>query len=289
MLLTTILSFFGPELILLYGVVAFAFGVVYLNKDPFSTSKIFASTVLSALGVLLLCVALSLVLMEGCWDHDRVAFYPTNLLTTAPLITFCKVILVILTALTVEIQRPIITDNPRISLEYSILILLVTLASLILLSAQDLSLIFLAMELQTLSLVAFSYIGHGSPQAVMVEAVLRYFFNTSYASVSFLFGLSLLYAVTGSLHLDIIPLVFTLLYPVDTVYFPLIFLILVLLFYPIFFKLTLVPFHQWVGDLYQGTSGYVGSYFTLVTKIPMLFVVHKLLLIFSVFWVAPFF
>lgn len=263
--------------------------MVYLNKDPYSTSKIFAATVHSALVVLLLCVALSLVVMEGQWDHERLAFYPTNLLATAPMITLCKVVLVILTALCVALHRPIISDNPRLSLEYSILILLVTLASLVLLSAQDLSLIFLAMELQTLSLVAFSYIGHGSPQAVMVEAVLRYFFNTSYASVSFLFGLSLLYAVTGSLHLDTIPLFLTLLCPVHTVYYPLIFLSMVLLFYPIFFKLTLAPFHQWVGDLYQGTSGYVGSYFTLVTKIPMLVVVYKLLLTFSVVWVAAFF
>ena len=44
-----------------------------------------------------------------------------------------------------------------------------------------------------------------------------------------------------------------------------------------------------MGDLYQGTSGYVGSYFSLVTKIPMLLVLYKLLYTVANSGLAPFF
>ena len=146
------------------------------------------------------------------------------------------------------------------------------------------------MELQTLSLVAFSFVGHASPQAVIVEAVVRYFFNTAYASVSFLFGLSLLYALVGSLHLEQLAVfVATIGLQGDPVIYLLLLVAVVLLFYTVFFKLTLAPFHQWVGDLYQGTSGYVGSYFSLVTKIPMLVVLYKLIFAFGHSALAPFF
>lgn len=174
-----------------------------------------------------------------------IPFYPTDLLMTAPLITISKLILVVLTMVCVLLHTPVLTDRSRLALEYSILILLITEASLLLLSLNDLSLIFMAMELQTLCLVAFAFVGHRRPQGVIVEAILRYFFNTAYASASFLFGLSILYALVGSLHLETITVFFTtVLNEADRSFFFLMVVGVTLVFYTIFFKLTLVPFHQ---------------------------------------------
>lgn len=129
-------------------------------------------------------------------------------------------------------------------MEYSILILLITLASFLLISATDLAFAFVAMELQTLSLIVFAFLGH-QRKTIPAEATFRYFVNAAFASVSFLFAISLLYALTGTLQLE--QLVHFLessaltLIPSFRVIF---FISFTLLFFSFFFKLTLAPFHH---------------------------------------------
>jgi len=288
-----ILISFLPDIFILYAVTFFIFLIVLVHYFPQLNSKFFSHHVyhllLGALGM----VGYLIYVGEGRILGDAavsLSFYPTDLLSTAPLVVVCKLVVVALTLLCVYLHLPVITDRARLALEYSILILLITEASLLLMSINELSLAFLALELQTLGLVAFAFVGHASPQGVIVEAVVRYFFNTAYASACFLFGLSILYALIGGLHLETIPVFLgSALSRADGSLYILILLALILIFYTIFFKLTLAPFHQWVGDLYQGTSGYVGSYFSIVTKIPMLILLYRLLNAVSLSSLAPFF
>lgn len=183
-----------------------------------------------------------------------------------------KLTLLLFTVACVLLHKPTVFTRTKVPLEYSILILLVTLASFLLISANNLAFAFVAMELQTLALVVFSFIGNAQKN-VAVEAVLRYFVNAAFASVSLLFALSLLYALTGTLQIDQLIALFQSdvlsASGADSFFFVLATVSIILLFLAFFFKLTLAPFHHWVGDLYQGTAGYVGSYFTLVTKIPI--------------------
>jgi NADH-quinone oxidoreductase subunit N len=284
---------FTPDIIICFGLLGFIGLIVLLHYFPHLNGKGFSWTVYAILFYYLAMVFLTILNGEGRWMSAKMAgipFYPIDILMTAPLITISKLVLVVLTMVCVLLHTPVLTDRSRLALEYSILILLITEGSLLLLSLNDLSLIFMAMELQTLCLVAFAFVGHRRPQGVIVEAILRYFFNTAYASASFLFGLSILYALVGSLHLETITVFFTtVLNEADRSFYFLMVVGVTLIFYTIFFKLTLVPFHQWVGDLYQGTSGYVGSYFSLVTKIPMLVVCFKLLMSVNVIALAPFY
>lgn len=41
------------------------------------------------------------------------------------------------------------------------------------------------------------------------------------------------------------------------------------------FKLTLIPFHLWVADVFQGTYGYFNSYLAIVSKLPVIFLFAK--------------
>lgn len=191
-----------------------------------------------------------------------------------------KVVLLLLTISCVFLHKPSVALRSPVAVEYSILILLITLASFLLISATDLAFAFVAMELQTLSLIAFAFLGHPR-KTLPAEATFRYFVNAAFASVSFLFAISLLYALTGTLHIDQLV---ALLESSTLTSIPSFYVILVisftLLLFSFSFKLTLAPFHHWVGDLYQGTSGYVGSYFTLVTKLPMWVLLTKVFLLF---------
>lgn len=149
-----------------------------------------------------------------------------------------------MTLFCVGLHQPVITNRSRLALEYSIFVLLIVEAAMVLICAQDLALIFLAMELLSLALVIFCSLGHGKKTAVIVEALVRYFINNSFTSVSFLFGLSLLYALTGSLNLVTLGEALKTCANYSNASFLLLSLAACLLFYLIFFKLTLVPFHQ---------------------------------------------
>lgn len=153
-------------------------------------------------------------------------------------------VLLVLTLACVLLHRPTVVLRSPVAVEYSLLILFVTLASFLLISASDLAFAFLAMELQTLSLIAFAFLGH-QRKTLAAEATFRYFVNAAFASVSFLFSLSIFYALTGTLQLD--QLVFLLESTVLTSTTPfrvLLFIAMALLFFSFSFKLTLAPFHH---------------------------------------------
>lgn len=125
-------------------------------------------------------------------------------------------------------------------MEYCFFIIFITLASFLLMSARDFGVTYLGLEIQTLALLAFVNIGRRS--GVTVESGLRYFINTAFASVALLFGLSILYLMAGTL--DSFGLVKLLsLFPQEPVLYNTVIGSLVLVFFAIFFKLTLVPFH----------------------------------------------
>lgn len=253
------------------------FFVMALGSTLASKQEFYSRFIYRQLVIMLIIILFALCTSEGHWHfvlqplllEDDIPFYPTTFLVTTFLGFISKVTLLILTIACVLLHKPTAALRSRIAIEYSILILFITLASFLLISSTNLAFAFVAMELQTLSLVAFAYIGH-QRKTLTAEATFRYFVNAAFASVSFLFAISILYAITGTLQIEQLALFFqTQVFTSITPFLVLIIVSAVLLFFALFFKLTLAPFHHWVGDLYQGTSGYVGSYFTLVTKIPM--------------------
>lgn len=171
-------------------------------------------------------------------------FYPTPYLTSTFISFVAKVSLIILTMACVLLHFPTLAKAGKIAMEYSILILFITLASLLLISAADLSFAFLAMELQTLSLIAFSFLGH-QRKTVTAEAIFRYFANAAFASVCFLFALSLFYALTGTLQMEQLRVLLeSQALTSANSFFMLSVMASVLLLFAFFFKLTLAPFHH---------------------------------------------
>lgn len=298
----TLLYSFYTEILLCLALVYFL--MLKLLFRPFWNKKGFSFFVYHQLLLVLLVIVFALGCTEGHWHFvlqyqvpDEV-FYPTPFLTSSFISFVAKVALVLLTMACVLLHSPTVAFRGQIAMDYAILILFITLASLLLLSASDLSFAFVAMELQTLSLIAFSFLGH-QRKTVTAEAIFRYFANASFASVCFLFSVSLFYALTGVLHIEQLKVLLeTQVLTTTNSFFVLVILAAVLLLFALFFKLTLAPFHHWVGDLYQGTSGYVGSYFTLVTKLPMWILLTKILslflipafshLLFTIQWLAVF-
>lgn len=187
---------------------------------------------------------------EGHWHFvlqsqvTEVFFYPTPYLSSTFVSFVAKVALIVLTMACVLLHFPTLAKCGKIAMDYSILILFITLASFLLLSAADLAFAFLAMELQTLSLIAFSFLGH-QRKTVTAEAIFRYFANAAFASVCFLFALSIFYALTGTLQLEqLLALLQSQAFTSTNSFFMLLVMASVLLLFALFFKLTLAPFHH---------------------------------------------
>lgn len=135
-----------------------------------------------------------------------------------------------------------------LAFEVLLLVLLVIFSSVLLLSANDLLLIYLSIELQSLS---FYILASSKRDSVLsAEAGIKYFTVGSLASIFLLFGLALLYLVYGTFNLSDI----LLLNCVNATYLHSVLLLSALfIMVSLFFKLALVPFHNWAPDVYQGS------------------------------------
>lgn len=130
--------------------------------------------------------------------------------------------------------------------EYYLLGLFSVLGMSIMVSAYTFLTIYLGLELLSLSLYAMVAMNKKSGDAT--EAAMKYFVLGALASGILLYGISLLYGVTGSIQLDAVAHA---LQSRDDIV-PVVALIFVMA--GLIFKFGAVPFHMWVPDVYQGAS-----------------------------------
>ena len=130
--------------------------------------------------------------------------------------------------------------------EYYALVLFATLGMMVMISAAHLLTIYIGLELLSLSLYALVAIDRDSSRAT--EAAMKYFVLGALASGLLLYGMSMIYGATGTLHIGGIAQAIAQGEANRTVLvFGLVFLVS-----GIAFKLGVVPFHMWIPDVYHG-------------------------------------
>lgn len=143
---------------------------------------------------------------------------------------------------------PFFSRSPELKqFEMPLLWMLSCLGIMIMISASDLMILFLGLELQSLSLYILVALQREYDKGI--EASLKYFLLGSLASGLLVYGASLIYGGTGSTHYDAIG---AFLYQKEVL--PLFLLMaLALMIIGIGFKISLAPFHLWVPDVYEHT------------------------------------
>ena len=141
--------------------------------------------------------------------------------------------------------------------EFFMLVLLTLFGMYMMISARNFILFFIGLETASLpiaSLVAFDKYTHHS-----AEAGAKFILTAVFSSVIMLFGLSMLYGNCGTLYFEDIA---------TTIIAPSAIVILALTFVltGLFFKLSLVPFHLWTADVYEGAPTNVTSYLSTISK-----------------------
>ena len=129
--------------------------------------------------------------------------------------------------------------------EYYALVLFATAGMMLMASAGDLIVVFLGLELMSLSLYVLA--GLFKRELASGEASMKYFLLGAFASSFMLYGIALVYGATGATNLDRIAAA-----SAGRAHDPLFMLGLGLLLVGFGFKISAVPFHMWVPDVYQG-------------------------------------
>jgi NADH-quinone oxidoreductase subunit N len=145
--------------------------------------------------------------------------------------------------------------------EYHFLLLASVTGALLLAAGRDL--ITLVVALETLSLPVFALVALRRRDGVASEAALKLFLVSVVSSAVTLFGISLVYGVTGAMHLDRVAAALT---HVPPELKPVAAAGIVAVIAGFGFKVAAVPFHFWAPDVYQGAPLPVAAFLSVVSK-----------------------
>ncbi len=202
------------------------------------------------------------------------------------LASFFALTVVLVSLFVVVSSRDYIRDDPNPAIYYG-LIIFSTLGMVLLAYSVDLIMIIVAWELMGLPTYVLAGFRKNSVQSN--EAAVKYFILGAFSTGILLYAVSLIFGLTGSTSLVSITSMF-----VNTSAFgdPLAMLALALFIAGFGLKLSIVPFHMWVPDVYQGAPTTIGALLSAGTKKAGFVVVIRIFIIalpfFSVNWTTAF-
>ena len=180
---------------------------------------------------------------------------------TTPIVNVMKVILTAGTFIVVVMSQAWLETTKRYAGEYYMLLLSTLLGMYVMLSSGSFLMFFLGLEMASVPMACL--VAFDKKKRESAEAAAKYILMATFSSGVMLFGISFIYAAAGSLYFD----------NVDAALrgeilgaTPLSIMGLVFFFSGLGFKISLVPFHFWTADTYQGAPTPVTGYLSVVSK-----------------------
>jgi NADH-quinone oxidoreductase subunit N len=172
-----------------------------------------------------------------------------------------KIILTFGTFIVVVMAQPWLQNEARkYAGEFHLLVLSTLLGMYIMMSSGSFLLFFLGLE--TASVPMACLVAFDKWKKKSAEAAAKYVLVATFSSGVMLYGISFIYAATGTLYFDDIAIVLNHNYLAS----PLSIMGLVFFFSGLAFKLSLVPFHFWTADTYEGAPTPVTGYLSVCSK-----------------------
>ena len=213
----------------------------------------------------------------GCADAIlRILFAPGqanvlgSMFVATPLIHLVQIALLVITISTLLLSA----DSTSIENvgEFVLLLLLATTGMLFLVGTQDILVIFVSLELLSLSLYVLTVFDKGNPGSS--EAALKYFLFGGMSAAFLLFGFSLLYGLSDSTNLAQIASAIH-----GPWLNPLVAVAIVTTVIGFGFKVAAVPFHFWAPDVYERAPVPAAAFIASASKIASFFVFFQLMVI----------
>ncbi|MFC1941418.1 NADH-quinone oxidoreductase subunit N [Chloroflexota bacterium] len=244
------LELFIPELSL----AAFAIAVILL--DLFVQRK----------GLLVIVSIIGLVVASGftiaMWGGSSQAIF-NNMLAVDSFALFFKLLFLGIAALVILASVDYVSKFARFQGEFYALVLLSTLGMMLMAATTELISIYIALELTSISL--YVLVGFlKNPKST--EASLKYMLLGAIASAVLLYGMALIFGVTGKTQLGEIAQAIQVMSLQTTLANPALILGIVLLVAGFGFKIAAIPFHMWVPDVYEGAPTPITAYLSVGSK-----------------------
>ena len=192
------------------------------------------------------------------WNHHASSF---GVVSADNFGLFVTGILIIVGLLSLAFSGPTIEREGLPAGEYYALMLFAIAGMILMATATDLLVIFLALEVLSLAVYVLTGIRRSSAQGS--EAALKYFLLGAFSSAFFLYGIAFTYGLTGSTHLDRVGSVFAAQAMAPT---PMQLLAVGFLLVGFAFKVSAVPFHMWTPDVYEGAPPAVTGFMSTGVK-----------------------
>lgn len=195
---------------------------------------------------------LSLITFNGMFILDNMA-------------RFMKTAIFVLSAFILAYSNRYIINRKIPFGEFSSIFMFAILGMMVMISAYNLLILYIGLEL--LSLALYGMVAINREHSYSSEAAIKFFILGSLASGLLLYGISFIYGITQSLQLDIISHTISLSssYSRDILIFGLVFIVSGLAF-----KLGLAPFHMWLPDTYEGSALPTTIIIATITKLAAL-------------------
>lgn len=240
-----------PELVL------FGFAILVMLADMTSNEKRDGLRGITP-WLALLGVAVTTGVCAALWKQPVASFQGAAILDNFAM--GVKLIVLVATALAILLSTSYMPKVNKQVGEYYTLLLLCAVGMMVMGSATDLIVVFLALETFSLALYIMCSLNRSNPRSS--EAGMKYLLLGAFASAFFVYGAALIYGATGSTQYSAIAAALLgstgqlgLLYPG-----------IALLVVGFGFKVSLVPFHMWTPDVYQGAPTPVTAFMSVGTK-----------------------
>lgn len=249
-----------PEIFVLTMACLILIGDLFLTDKQRDVSFVFSQLTLVVGAILIVFVAGDEpeVVLNGMFVSDNMS-------------VVLKVFVCIVTFMVFQYSRDYLKARGLFKGEYYVLGLFGVLGMMIMISAHNFLTIYLGLELLSLSLYAMVAFDRDSARAS--EAAMKYFVLGALASGMLLYGISMLYGVTGSLDIAEVSRAIA---AQDSRNLPLVFG-LVFVVVGLAFKLGAVPFHMWIPDVYHGAPTSVTLYIGSAPKLAAFAITMRLL------------
>ena len=244
-----------PEIVLAVGAMALLMLGAYRGQRATPLVVALAVVLLALTGVLEICLpAGKHVTFGGSFIVDNYA-------------RFLKVLALIGSAATLLLSLEFLGHESRRIFEYAILILISTAGMMVLISAGDLIMLYLGLELMSLALYVVAASNRDNVKST--EAGLKYFVLGALSSGMLLYGMSLIYGFTGTVSFAGVAAAAKA--GSIGVAFGIVFLLAGLCF-----KVSAVPFHMWTPDVYEGAPTPIAAFFASAPKMAAMAMVIRI-------------
>ena len=221
-------------------------------------------------------VGLHVALIRCLMQWGRGIPYESSLLAVDGYTTFFNILFILIAMITLAISLSYVENTRVDGGKYYPLVLFATLGMMLLVSSMDLLMMFLSLELLSISM--YMLVGSQRDKWVSTEAAIKYILTGAFASGFLLFGIALVYGATGTISFSKMESILGgLTGGAGAIHeLPLLQIGIALMMVGLGFKIAMVPFHMWAPDVYEGAPTPITGLLSTGSKIAVIALILRL-------------